>query len=70
MNRFFFTLALLSATIAPQAFALDNGLARTPPMGWNSWNKFGCKVSEEPGPRSRRRHRPHRHERRRLSNMW
>ena len=27
-------------------FALENGLARTPPMGWNSWNKFGCKVSE------------------------
>jgi alpha-galactosidase len=24
----------------------DNGLARTPPMGWNSWNKFGCDVSE------------------------
>ena len=20
--------------------AIDNGLARTPPMGWNSWNKF------------------------------
>ncbi len=20
--------------------------ARTPPMGWNSWNKFGCNVSE------------------------
>ena len=27
--------------------ALDNGVARTPPMGWNSWNKFGCNVSEE-----------------------
>jgi alpha-galactosidase len=27
--------------------ALDNGLARTPPMGWNSWNKFACNVSEE-----------------------
>src|SRR3954466_2453201 len=26
--------------------ALDNGLAKTPPMGWNSWNKFGCDVSE------------------------
>ena len=27
--------------------ALDNGVARTPPMGWNSWNKFACKdVSE------------------------
>ena len=24
------------------AHALDNGLARTPPMGWNSWNKFAC----------------------------
>jgi alpha-galactosidase len=23
----------------------DNGLARTPPMGWNSWNHFGCNVS-------------------------
>ncbi len=21
-------------------------LAKTPPMGWNSWNKFGCDVSE------------------------
>ncbi len=23
-----------------------NGLALTPPMGWNSWNKFGCNISE------------------------
>lgn len=23
-----------------------NSLAQTPPMGWNSWNKFGCNVSE------------------------
>jgi len=23
------------------------GLAPTPPMGWNSWNKFGCNVGEE-----------------------
>ena len=22
-------------------------LASTPPMGWNSWNKFGCNVSED-----------------------
>jgi len=27
--------------------ALDNGLARTPPMGWNSWNHFRCNVSEQ-----------------------
>jgi alpha-galactosidase len=24
----------------------DNGLARTPPMGWNSWNKFACDINE------------------------
>ncbi|HET8655084.1 MAG TPA: glycoside hydrolase family 27 protein [Longimicrobiaceae bacterium] len=24
----------------------DNGLVRTPPMGWNSWNKFACNVNE------------------------
>ncbi|WP_169985095.1 cellulose binding domain-containing protein [Microbispora sp. H10836] len=29
-----------------QATALDNGVARTPPMGWNSWNTFGCNISE------------------------
>ena len=26
--------------------ALDNGLARTPPMGWNSWNAFELKIDE------------------------
>ena len=33
--------------MACPSFALDNGLAKTPPMGWNSWNKFGCNVSED-----------------------
>jgi alpha-galactosidase len=27
--------------------ALANGLALTPPMGWNDWNSFGCNVSEQ-----------------------
>ncbi|MEU5527904.1 ricin-type beta-trefoil lectin domain protein [Micromonospora chersina] len=30
----------------PAALALDNGAARTPPMGWNSWNSFGCNINE------------------------
>src|SRR5436305_2311976 len=37
----------LGATAAPRAHALDNGLARTPPMGFNDWNAFGCGVSEQ-----------------------
>lgn len=23
-----------------------NGMARTPPMGWRSWNELGCNVSQ------------------------
>jgi len=32
---------------APSASAVSANLALTPPMGWNSWNKFACNVSEE-----------------------
>jgi alpha-galactosidase len=32
---------------APSAPALENGLALTPPMGWNSWNRFACNVTED-----------------------
>ncbi|MEW2521998.1 NPCBM/NEW2 domain-containing protein [Actinacidiphila alni] len=32
---------------ATPAAALDNGLALTPPMGFNDWNAFGCDVSEQ-----------------------
>jgi alpha-galactosidase len=38
---FLFALVCLNAT--PQKF---NQLAKTPPMGWNSWNRFGCNISE------------------------
>jgi len=45
---FLFLLALtLHISFAPAAQAWDNGVALTPPMGWNSWNKFGCNVSED-----------------------
>src|SRR3954468_5168868 len=36
----------LVGPVASPAQALDNGVARTPPMGWNSWNTFGCNISE------------------------
>lgn len=40
---FLFVAALIALSAAGQKF--DN-LALTPPMGWNSWNKFHCDVSE------------------------
>ena len=38
-------LAIAALRIAPSPW--DNGLAKTPPMGWNSWNHFGCDVSAQ-----------------------
>ena len=39
---------LMLVLLAPTAgHALENGLARTPPMGWNSWNKYACKGINE-----------------------
>lgn len=39
---------LMLVLLAPAAgHALENGLARTPPMGWNSWNKYACKGINE-----------------------
>lgn len=29
------------------AMALNNGLGKTPQMGWNTWNKFGCSITDK-----------------------
>ena len=34
---------MLPAVAAAEKF---EGLAETPPMGWNSWNTFGCNIDE------------------------
>lgn len=39
-------LALLGVLLGGSAQAADDGVALTPPMGWNSWNKFACDVNE------------------------
>ncbi len=39
-------LALTMATLNSFGQKFEN-LALTPPMGWNSWNKFGCNVNEQ-----------------------
>ena len=39
-------LGVLGLRAADPAQALSNGLAVTPPMGWNDWNAYGCNVSE------------------------
>ena len=41
-----FTLAVLLCGAVPAQSQKFTNLAKTPPMGWNSWNKFQCNVSE------------------------
>ena len=40
-------LILLSTLLAASCLAVNNGLARTPQMGWNNWNSLGCDVSQD-----------------------
>jgi alpha-galactosidase len=50
IGRVIGTLGILLCIGMTAAFAgerLSSELAQTPPMGWNSWNKFGCNVSEQ-----------------------
>jgi alpha-galactosidase len=39
-------IAILTIGSASTLAAQQSILAATPPMGWNSWNKFACKVNE------------------------
>ncbi|GAB1818830.1 glycoside hydrolase family 27 protein [Herbidospora sp. RD11066] len=47
-TRALLALTVLAVTFTPmtQAQALNNGVGRTPPMGWNTWNTFGCSINE------------------------
>ena len=51
MFKKLFWLTLLISSMSLNALAQDNaaskGLALTPPMGWNTWNKFACNVSDQ-----------------------
>jgi alpha-galactosidase len=45
MKTFILFVFLIAASL--EAGAVDSGVAMTPPMGWNSWNHFACKVTAD-----------------------
>ena len=51
MKKFLLTVLIFSAIIAIVAMQVKaqkfNGLALTPPMGWNSWNCWGLSVDQD-----------------------
>ena len=44
---FLLVLFVIPFSACAQQSSVSSGLALTPPMGWNTWNKFGCNVSDE-----------------------
>ncbi len=48
MKKSFFFLTMAVGFVFSSGYSQKfEGLALTPPMGWNSWNKFGCDVNEQ-----------------------
>jgi alpha-galactosidase len=47
MMKTLLSLVILSLCPAASRAQKFDQLAQTPPMGWNSWNRFGCDVSEK-----------------------
>ena len=43
----FLAVAASNPLLPPASAQTSSSLAKTPPMGWNSWNKFGCNVSDK-----------------------
>ncbi|XP_071950632.1 alpha-N-acetylgalactosaminidase-like [Antedon mediterranea] len=39
-----FTALSVTSLLSQRVYGLENGLARTPPMGWLSWGTFRCKI--------------------------
>jgi alpha-N-acetylgalactosaminidase len=43
MQDFLFTILFFAISLT-KVDLLDNGLAKTPPMGWMSWAQFFCEI--------------------------
>ena len=42
--KVFIIFGILLSLQLPPTLTLDNGLARTPPMGWLAWQRFRCNI--------------------------
>lgn len=48
-SRIAVAVALLAFVLTTHVEGLENGLARTPPMGWLSWERFRCNTDCDSG---------------------
>ncbi|KAM4521644.1 alpha-N-acetylgalactosaminidase [Odontesthes bonariensis] len=47
---------VFSSLLSVTTFALDNGLMRTPPMGWLAWERYRCNIDCDHDPKNCIRH--------------
>lgn len=50
--RMHLTVLLFASALSVAAFALDNGVMRTPPMGWLAWERFRCDIDCNHDPKN------------------
>lgn len=43
---------VLFLALVTQALMLENGLLRTPPMGWLAWERFRCNIDCDQDPKN------------------
>lgn len=43
---------LFASALSVGTLALDNGVMRTPPMGWLAWERFRCDINCENDPKN------------------
>jgi alpha-galactosidase len=46
LSSFISGVAMVVLSFSTNSFSLENGVARTPPMGWNPWSEFSTGVTE------------------------
>lgn len=51
-----FFLLVFACALYGSTFALNNGLMRTPPMGWLAWERFRCDIDCQNDPKNCIRH--------------
>ena len=46
------TLTFIHILLSTAVTCLENGLARTPPMGWMDWERFRCNIDCKADPKN------------------
>lgn len=52
LQKMLLAVLLVASVLSVGTLALDNGLMRTPPMGWLAWERFRCDIDCDQDPKN------------------